>query len=372
MIKIDNPWNYKGLREAIIKFVIAVALVWAVQWLLGIFLTSTELYKTYLTIPADYVLLPYISRIIFFNAIIFGIVAFCINTYNELKGMPVFKFKVSNIMFLLFASLVIFIHYFLKYLINQNPGFFFHAPALWGLLKIVLSALAVLLLAMSVYGMNFTKYFATKFWKPILLFSGFTIVFFFLMLLVQNLWTFFSNIIAGSIYLIFTLLFDKVYYVPYEIAFTTREIGGPILGAEGFIASIGKPCSGIDSLLLFISLFAIIVVMDWKKIHKTKAGIVFIIGAIGMFVTNILRIFLLYLVGIYISEDFAIGVFHTNIGWILFIIYFFIFYSIGSRYMYRKDIDLNKNKNMQAPIPMEKAGDAAVRKIKKKSRKGKQ
>jgi len=105
---------------------------------------------------------------------------------------------------------------------------------------------------------------------------------------------------------------------------------------NNFRVIIGQPCSGIDSMLLFISLYLIIAIMDWKRINKKMAILLFFIGAVGMYLTNILRIFILFLVGIYISPKFAVGLFHTNIGWILFIIFFFIYWSIGSKFIYKK------------------------------------
>jgi exosortase/archaeosortase family protein len=55
-----------------------------------------------------------------------------------------------------------------------------------------------------------------------------------------------------------------------------------------------------------------------------------------MFITNILRIFLLFLIGAHYSPKLAVGLFHTNLGWILFIVYFGIFWIIAQRFIYKK------------------------------------
>ncbi len=76
-----------------------------------------------------------------------------------------------------------------------------------------------------------------------------------------------------------------------------------------------------------------------KKLKIPLTIALFFIGALGMFLTNILRIFILFIVGAHISPDLAVGLFHTNVGWILFILYFFIFWYIASKFVYKKSIE---------------------------------
>ena len=51
---------------------------------------------------------------------------------------------------------------------------------------------------------------------------------------------------------------------------------------------------------------------------------------------NVLRLLLLILVGVHISPELAVGIFHTNAAWVLFIVYFFFYYLIAQKYMYKK------------------------------------
>ncbi len=46
---------------------------------------------------------------------------------------------------------------------------------------------------------------------------------------------------------------------------------------------------------------------------------------LGVFLLNVVRIYLLFLVAINVSRDIAIGMFHTNAGYVLFCAYFFGF-----------------------------------------------
>ena len=108
---------------------------------------------------------------------------------------------------------------------------------------------------------------------------------------------------------------------------------GPILGVEGFYVGISKVCSGIDSLLYFISLFAIIIVTNWKFINKNRMLILLVAGAIGTFFVNILRVFLLVIIAVKFSPKFAVDVFHTNAGWMFFLAYFIILWHFGRKWV---------------------------------------
>ena len=113
---------------------------------------------------------------------------------------------------------------------------------------------------------------------------------------------------------------------------------GPTLGVNDFLVGISKECSGIDSLLLFISLYLFLFILNWKDIDKRRMAILFIPGLIGTFAYNLARIYILMLAGIFISPEFAADAFHSNIGWILFLGFFIIFWHFGSKYAYKKDL----------------------------------
>jgi exosortase/archaeosortase family protein len=99
----------------------------------------------------------------------------------------------------------------------------------------------------------------------------------------------------------------------------------PILTVENISLTMWRPCSGIESLTLFAFLFSIVLFVEWDKINKLRASILFVPGMIGMFFTNVFRVFLLYLVGVFFGTEAAVGAFHSNIGWVLFSLYFLMF-----------------------------------------------
>ena len=333
---MKNPLKYKGIRQIALRIIIFVLVLMGTQYLISNFLTTTTFYHNYLEISSKFQLLPFIQRIIFINALIFGFIAFTIRNYRSLKKETIPKFEFSQLSFFLLATSILASHYFLKFMIKSFPSFFDTAPVLWGLIKLAIIGIYATGIAISIFGAKFTVIFAKKYYKSIILFFILTLAFFALMFVVQGFWTLFSGGVAGVLHVVFELLYENVYYKPEYTAFTLSKEGGTTLGVNNFIVGIGKPCSGIDSMLLFISLYLLILIMDWERLNKKKAIILFFLGAVGMYLTNILRIFVLFLVGIHISPKFAVGVFHTNIGWILFILYFFVFWSIGSKWVYNK------------------------------------
>ncbi|MCK5630517.1 MAG: archaeosortase/exosortase family protein, partial [Nanoarchaeota archaeon] len=93
---------------------------------------------------------------------------------------------------------------------------------------------------------------------------------------------------------------------------------------------------GIDSILFFIAFFSALFALDHNKIKRKSYIIFFIIGLIGVFFINVLRLLLLILVGVHISQELAVGIFHTNAAWVLFVAYFFFYYQFIQKYIYKK------------------------------------
>jgi hypothetical protein len=162
-------------------------------------------------------------------------------------------------------------------------------------------------------------------WVTVLL----MILTYFLLMGFQSLWPFFSGTVTTILYALFTPLFPT--YLDWSGV-------APLLDVNGFIVSIGAPCSGTESMFLFMVFSVGLYLLDRKRIIKTRFYIASIIGLVGVYFVNILRLFLLIIAGIYINPEFAVGLFHTNIGWLLFVIYFFIYYLIMRKFIYKYNI----------------------------------
>jgi exosortase/archaeosortase family protein len=187
--------------------------------------------------------------------------------------------------------------------------------------------LTLVLLGLAIFGWNFSKYFIKKFKKEILIFIGLFSVTYVISYYVQQSWHYFSFIVANA-----------VKYLLSTISQTSLTFQGnlPVIAFNNFAIAIGSPCSGIESLFLFTMLYLFITCFDWKVLNKKKLAIMFIPGVISVFLLNIIRIDLLILLGAYVSPNFALGVFHTNASWILFLAYFGLFWGLLYKWMKRK------------------------------------
>ena len=144
----------------------------------------------------------------------------------------------------------------------------------------------------------------------------------------QTFWPFFSYTITLLLVSVFSHLFPTAAFF---------GDAAPLLDVNGFAVSIGAPCSGIESLFLFVAFSLGIYAFDHRRLRKVPFLVVSLIGVVGIYFVNVLRIFLLILTGIYVSPAFAVGMFHTNVGWLLFVIYFLCYYWIIRKFIYSGD-----------------------------------
>jgi exosortase/archaeosortase family protein len=326
----------KGFSQLLSKSLLWVAIVIIVNVVIGAILNNTQFFIRHLTIPQALILEAPNMKMTMFNAFIFGLAAFLIFIHksDKIKDLHTFKYEKYQRSFIVLAVLLLIAKYYYFFLIHQNPDYFLQTPLFWGGLKTLFNLTIIAAICFSIFSFKHIRYLVRRFKRQFIWFIILSVVFFFLMLLVQNLWSYFASAISSVLYHAFNLFFTDVVYKPFQTSFTMAEGGGPVLGIHGFNATMGKPCSGIDSFLLFTALYALIYILDHQRMRTKRAALFFVIGAAGMFLTNVLRIILLFMVGAYISPKFAVSLFHTNIGWILFALYFFVFWAICSKHLY--------------------------------------
>lgn len=180
-------------------------------------------------------------------------------------------------------------------------------------LSIVLSYglyfLGFVLIALGIFGSSFFKNFSKSITACLL------VVYTFFMATVAILWQ------LGRP---FSIVTSKIVHalVSQTGMMTGLAVGGgdPSLKVGEFSAVIGAPCSGIESLAMFLGVGLLAAAYDWKKIYWKKGLLVFSLGMMGIFLVNIIRVSVLMLVGTK-SPDLANNLFHNNLGWIFFVIY---------------------------------------------------
>lgn len=125
----------------------------------------------------------------------------------------------------------------------------------------------------------------------------------------------------------------------FETTTGVTDVGNPIVGILGekpFIESIGYTCAGLEGIMLFVALFGMLLILDRKKIIKSRAVIVGIIGILIMFFINILRIFSLFLIAYFYDPEFAISTYHSYIGMILYFIIIVVYVSATYRWILKR------------------------------------
>lgn len=230
--------------------------------------------------------------------------------------------KRSSSLFFLISILSVAGYYGLRYITNFYKIDYGSQLVLIILGKFILLAISFFTLFLAVFQKKYVFDFYKNFKREIFFSVFLSVVLYILLMFFQSKWQFFSGIVMNFLVFVFSLF--------YEV-----KVKGILLTVDNFTIGIGAPCSGIDSIMLFFILYSLIFVMDYKKIKLLPFIITFILGLLGTFIVNNLRILILVLVGLKISPKLAVGLFHTHAGWIFFIIYFIGFFAIVKKIIYK-------------------------------------
>ncbi len=304
----------KGFKQFLVKTVIFVVLFALMQIVTVKFSSQTRL-------PPE--LTPFylvdIAKAGLFIAVLFFI------TYRErLLKIEKSKFEPYSLFLGIPSIALVFLYFWLKKALLTNIESALSYSVLFATLLYFILFLMVFFLVLAIYGVKFCKKFYRDFKKEIGLFLLVFAIIYFVSDKIQDLWYVFSGLATKIVYFLLTLSFEPTMSLRGEL---------PIIGLGEFIVGIDKPCSGIESIFLFSFLYIFAVCFDWKLLSKKKAIFLFFPGVISVFLLNVLRIYLMILIGAFISQDLALGLFHTNIGWILFLTYFAIFWLVFYKWM---------------------------------------
>ncbi len=92
------------------------------------------------------------------------------------------------------------------------------------------------------------------------------------------------------------------------------------LGTSGFMVTIAPQCSGYEGIGLVLVFLALYLWLFRTEIRFPEAFLLFPIGALAIWLANALRITLLIALGTSFSREVALGGFHSQAGWIAFIL----------------------------------------------------
>lgn len=187
----------------------------------------------------------------------------------------------------------------------------------------------------------------------LLLSLAFTVVGCFGLKNIQSLWLMYRREIVMSVGLaiVFYAFLTIVYALWQPLASIVLYSVNGLLGLSGLEATILLPhtlvfdkfgitvaeyCSGIESIALFTGLYAIVGLLDWKRLNVRRYFIVFPFALLVLFMLNIVRVYGLIMAGYHINIDIAFSLFHTYAGMVFFIIYSAVFWAIAYKYLINK------------------------------------
>ncbi len=322
----------KGMYDFFLRTVVFFAVILGFQLFVMLYFRHTSFFLQYLQLGSEFYFdfLTGLRKRDVINAVLFSAIIFIIWNRRAIQDFKSYKQSVKES--LLFGVLAIasqVLHYVFKAFVRTNYEWALSQTLLLTIVKYCFNLAFIVLVALAVYNLSFVKSQYPRFKKQIPVFVVMPMVYFFIIQLFQSIWRVLGDFVARTLYITLGWSFDNV-YLDIE---ATRA---PILGVGEFIVGISEECSGIDSMLLFLSLFTVLLVLDWNRLNRKRMFMLLIPGILGTVLYNLLRIYLLMLVGIFISPEFAIDMFHSNIGWILFLVFFIVFWHFGSKWVYEK------------------------------------
>lgn len=281
-----------------------------------------------------------IALLVAFLLVVFHVLGFNLLKVNSLETIYTngiltdinFKNFLDNIMFYLF-TLLIFVFMCknelkeeIKYNSKDTGFIVLSCLFILGLflfpVSSILQSILVLLMSIFIFGSFLGYDFIKKNYGSLILSYTLSLVTFFLASVGSLIWFYMANNIAFVAENLLKLVgFENVVNQPGL---------APIVGTEEFFVRITALCSGTDSLILFAVMYFIFFAFDYDIMNKKKALWYFIIGIIGILIINTIRITALIYIGTH-DPEFALGAFHTNAGWFLFLIYFLIYWNLVYR-----------------------------------------
>lgn len=105
---------------------------------------------------------------------------------------------------------------------------------------------------------------------------------------------------------------------------------------DKFGITIAEYCSGIESIALFTSLYAIVGLLDWRRLQKKRYFALFPLALLALCLCNILRVYILILAGYHINPEIAFSLFHTYAAMVFFILFSAVFWAIFYKYLIKK------------------------------------
>jgi exosortase/archaeosortase family protein len=93
----------------------------------------------------------------------------------------------------------------------------------------------------------------------------------------------------------------------------------PVVGTENFKVAILYLCSGVEGIITFLIAFLFIVLFNWGRIDKKLAFLAAYCGVLIMYIVNVIRIYLLIVLGHITKNTHLVDFFHSQGSFVLYV-----------------------------------------------------
>lgn len=185
--------------------------------------------------------------------------------------------------------------------------------------------LGLILIAIGCMGPKNMRLVWQSYRREILISMALGAVFYAFLLAVYALWRPLSSVVLVSVRAMLELIgLQSTFVPPHTLLF------------DKFGITVAQYCSGIESIALFTSLYAVVGLLDWGRLRKKRYFIIFPFALLLLFLLNIVRVFALIVAGYYINPQIAFSLFHTYAGLVFFIVYSAAFWAIAYKHLLEK------------------------------------
>ena len=107
----------------------------------------------------------------------------------------------------------------------------------------------------------------------------------------------------------------------------------PTVGTDIFRVRIYEGCSGLEGISAFLLAFMILVLLNRRRIKMANALVVAFAGIFMMYVVNVLRIYVLILIGHFYGSKIAVDLWHSHGSAFLYAIAIIAILAVSNRWM---------------------------------------
>lgn len=119
----------------------------------------------------------------------------------------------------------------------------------------------------------------------------------------------------------------------------------PILGTDMFQVSIVPSCSGLEGMSIFLLALFAVVLINLKRINLIHSLVVAYVGTLIMYLTNILRIYILILIGHFYGSGLAVNLWHSGVSILIYAIMMIAILSASYEWMQEVSVPKTEKPN---------------------------